>query len=120
MTSEEFRTNPLLLRNQFARSGTFEIPVIHKEKVSLENMTLIGYDKINSGKENKLYTSSWMTISLKFSGIILSRGSKGFLRLRQFFLLSLASILKCQWRSRFIILSEAGGAVRICKAKESK
>lgn len=54
MTSEKFRTNPLLLRNQFERSGTFEIPVIHKEKVSLENMPLIGYDKINSGKENQI------------------------------------------------------------------
>lgn len=54
MTSEEFRTNPLLLRNQFEQSGTFEIPVIHKEKVSLENLTLIGYDKINSGKENQI------------------------------------------------------------------
>jgi len=52
LTSEEFRTNPLLLRNQFEGNGTFEIPVIHKEKVSLENLTLIGYDKINSGKEN--------------------------------------------------------------------
>ena len=54
MTSEEFRTNPLLLRNQFEQSGTFEIPVIHKEKVSLENLTLIGYDKISSGKENQV------------------------------------------------------------------
>ena len=54
MTSEEFRTNPLLLRNQFEGNGTFEIPVIQKEKVSLENLTLIGYDKINSGKENQI------------------------------------------------------------------
>ena len=49
MTSEEFRTNPLLLRNQFERSGTFEIPVIQKEKINLENLTLIGYDMVSVG-----------------------------------------------------------------------
>ncbi len=42
MTSEEFRRNPLLLRNQFDRSGTFEIPGIKKEEISLENLSLIG------------------------------------------------------------------------------
>lgn len=45
MTSEEFRTNPLLLRNQFERTGTFEIPLIRKNEVTLENLLLIGYDK---------------------------------------------------------------------------
>ena len=54
MTSEEFRTNPLLLRNQFERSGTFEIPVIQKEKINLENLTLIGYDKLSSGNSDQV------------------------------------------------------------------
>ena len=54
MTSEEFRTNPLFLRNQFEQSGTFEIPVIRKEKVNLENLELIGYDKLSSGKDNQI------------------------------------------------------------------
>lgn len=54
MTSEEFRTNPLLLRNQFERSGTFEIPLIHKEQVGLENLALIGYDKLSSGKNDQI------------------------------------------------------------------
>lgn len=54
MTSEEFRTNPLLLRNQFERSGTFEIPVIQKEKIDLENLTLIGYDKLSSGNSDQV------------------------------------------------------------------
>lgn len=54
MTSEEFRTNPLLLRNQFERSGAFEIPLIHKEQVGLENLALIGYDKLSSGKNDQI------------------------------------------------------------------
>lgn len=52
MTSEEFRNNPLLLRNQFENAGTFEIPVIHKEELDLENLSLIGYHKISSGKSH--------------------------------------------------------------------
>lgn len=54
MTSEEFRTNPLLLRNQFERTGTFEIPFIRKDEVSLENLSLIGYDKVSSGKKDQV------------------------------------------------------------------
>ena len=54
MTSEEFRTHPLLLRNQFERTGTFEIPLIHKDEVSLENLSLIGYDKVSSGKNDQV------------------------------------------------------------------
>lgn len=54
MTSEEFRTNPLLLRNQFERTGTFEIPLIRKNEVTLENVSLIGYDKISSGKKDQV------------------------------------------------------------------
>lgn len=56
MTSEEFRTNPLLLRNQFERTGTFEIPLIRKNEVTLENLLLIGYDKISSGKKGSSCT----------------------------------------------------------------
>ena len=54
MTSEEFRTNPLLLRNQFERTGTFEIPLICKNELTLENLSLIGYDKISSGKSHQV------------------------------------------------------------------
>lgn len=46
MTSEEFRTNPLFLRNQFKTDGVFEIPKIEKEEIGLENVELIGYDKL--------------------------------------------------------------------------
>ena len=49
MTSEEFRNNPLFLRNQFDGNGTFEMPVIQKQDVDLDNVSLIGYDKTKSG-----------------------------------------------------------------------
>lgn len=61
MTSEEFRTNPLFLRNQFKTDGVFEIPKIEKEEISLENVELIGYDKLRDserfvkGSDEKIY-----------------------------------------------------------------
>lgn len=64
MTSEEFRTNPLLLRNQFERSGTFEIPIIQKEKIRFENLELIGYDKLSSGNSNQIVHATTKRITL--------------------------------------------------------
>lgn len=47
MTSEEFRTNPLFLRNQFKSDGVFEMPIIKRAKIALDELALIGYDKVN-------------------------------------------------------------------------
>ena len=44
MKSMDFRNDPMFLRNQFARDGTFEMPVIKKTKLDLDNIELIGYD----------------------------------------------------------------------------
>ncbi|MBQ2848487.1 MAG: DUF4417 domain-containing protein [Clostridia bacterium] len=54
MTSEEFRTNPMFLRNQFKGDGVFEIPKIEKEEIELENIELIGYDKLNENETDKI------------------------------------------------------------------
>ena len=54
MTSEKFRTNPMFLRNQFKGDGVFEIPKIKKEEIELENIELIGYDKLNEKETNKI------------------------------------------------------------------
>lgn len=54
MTSLEYRNNPMFLRNQFEGIGTFEMPKIKKEKINLENIEFIGYDKINSGTSNQI------------------------------------------------------------------
>ena len=44
MKSVDFRNDPMFLRNQFARDGTFEIPVIKRTKLDLDDIEFIGYD----------------------------------------------------------------------------
>lgn len=45
MTSATFRNDPMFLRNQFKGDGVFELPVIRRESVALEEIALTGYDK---------------------------------------------------------------------------
>lgn len=54
MTSEEFRNNPMFLRNQFAADGVFEIPRIEKDEINLEKVALIGYDKLNENETERI------------------------------------------------------------------
>ena len=54
LTSAEFRNNPLFLRNQFLSDGTFEMPKIKKEEIDLENVELVGYDKLSSSNSNQI------------------------------------------------------------------
>ena len=54
MTSVEFRNDPMFLRNQFKNEGTFEMPKIKKEEVDLENIELVGYDKLNSSDDDQI------------------------------------------------------------------
>jgi len=46
MTSATFRNDPMFLRNQFESDGVFELPVIRRESVALEEIALTGYDKL--------------------------------------------------------------------------
>lgn len=54
MKSVDFRNDPMFLRNQFARDGTFEIPVIKRTKLDLDDIEFIGYDKLNEGQTDKI------------------------------------------------------------------
>lgn len=54
MTSEEFRNNPMFLRNQFETDGVFEMPKIRKDEISLENIALVGYDKLSDNKTERI------------------------------------------------------------------
>ena len=54
LTSVEFRNDPMFLRNQFENEGTFEMPKIKKEEIDLENIELVGYDKLNSSDDNQI------------------------------------------------------------------
>lgn len=49
VTSEEFRNSPMFLRNQFKSEGVFEMPVIHRQNLDLEDIKLIGYDQTKPG-----------------------------------------------------------------------
>ncbi len=53
MISQNFRNDPMFLRNQFESEGVFEIPKIQKDEISLENVELIGYDKISENEKEK-------------------------------------------------------------------
>ena len=44
----------MFLRNQFKGDGVFEIPKIEKEEIELENIELIGYDKLNENETDKI------------------------------------------------------------------
>ena len=54
MKSVDFRNDPMFLRNQFARDGTFEMPIIKKTKLDLDDIEFIGYDKLNEGQTDKI------------------------------------------------------------------
>ncbi|MBR6693694.1 MAG: DUF4417 domain-containing protein [Clostridia bacterium] len=54
MKSVEYRNNPMFLRNQFLSEGTFEMPKISCQDVSLEKIEFIGYDKLSASKENQI------------------------------------------------------------------
>ena len=44
----------MFLRNHFIGEGAFEMPKIKKEEVDLENIELVGYDKLSSSKDNQI------------------------------------------------------------------
>lgn len=54
MKSVDFRNDPMFLRNQFARDRTFEMPVIKKTKLNLDNIAFVGYDKLNEKETDKI------------------------------------------------------------------
>ena len=47
ITSYELRNEPLFLRNQFKGVGMFKLPLVKKQEISLEDVSLVGYDKVN-------------------------------------------------------------------------
>ena len=53
LKSVEFRNDPMFLRNQFARDGTFEMPIIKKAKLDLDNIVFVGYDKLNEKRDRQ-------------------------------------------------------------------
>ncbi len=54
MTSEEFRTDSMFLRNQFKSDGVFNMPLLKKDEISLEKVELVGYDKLSNDETDKI------------------------------------------------------------------
>ena len=46
ITSYEFRNDTMFLRNQFKSVGMFKLPLVKKQEINLEDVSLIGYDKV--------------------------------------------------------------------------
>lgn len=70
MTSEEFRTDPMFMRNQFKGEGIFEFPTIRKQKINTKEISLIGYDKIKLGdKENANHFVHFFLDDYKFESL---------------------------------------------------
>ncbi len=54
MTSEEFRNNPMFLRNQFDGDGIFQMPLIKKDTIDIKNISFVGYDKLSEKEYDKI------------------------------------------------------------------
>ena len=46
ITSYEFRNDTMFLRNQFKSVGMFRLPLVKKQEISLEDVSLIGMIKL--------------------------------------------------------------------------
>lgn len=51
LTSEQIKNNPMFLRNQFKGEGQLDIPIIKKQDINIENISLIGYNQLSPNIE---------------------------------------------------------------------
>ena len=71
MTSLEMRSNPLFMRNSFKTSGKWDIPVIKKQEIPLDNLRLIAYSdtRRNDRSENTACGVHFFIDDYRFTGI---------------------------------------------------
>lgn len=71
MTSIEMRDNPLFMRNGFKTVGLWDIPLIKKQNINLNNIQLIACSdtKSNDNKENKKRGVHFFVDDYRFEGI---------------------------------------------------
>ncbi len=55
MTSKAYRTSPVFLRNEYKTVGLWNIPIIKKQSVDLDNLELISYSDISSSDTKNLH-----------------------------------------------------------------
>lgn len=121
MTSEEFRSSPLFLRNQFKSDGVFEMPIIRRQNIDLKDVQLIGYDQIKPGdKANEQNFVHLFLDDYKFEVVWndLSRVLKNLVSTKGYCHLNLAPIIPCRYRCKFATHSVRGGAVHTYSLKD--
>ncbi|MGM9645435.1 MAG: DUF4417 domain-containing protein [Eubacteriales bacterium] len=71
MTSKKMRDNPLFMRNEFAVSGKWGIPVVRKQKLDTSNIKLIACSdtRANDRLENKINGVHFFVDDYRFNGI---------------------------------------------------
>lgn len=71
MNSKEMRNNPLFLRNGFETSGRWDIPIIRKQDINLENVKLIpcSETRCNDRNDNKSCGVHFFVDDYRFSSI---------------------------------------------------
>ena len=118
ITSYEFRNDTMFLRNQFKSVGMFKLPLVKKQEISLEDVSLIGYDKINQSNDYKSIVHFFLD-DYKFESIY-NNPEKKIEALRQFkAVLHQISVclLKCLLHCSFLPRLKTGGQVHICNSR---
>ena len=71
MTSKEMRDNPLFMRNSFATTGKWGIPLVQKQELATENIMLVACSdtRANDNETNKKKGVHFFVDDYRFSGI---------------------------------------------------
>ena len=85
MTSLEMRSNPLFMRNSFETSGKWDIPVIKKQDIPLDNLRLISYSdtRHNDRSDNTACGVHFFIDDYRFTGIY-NNPERSFEKLSQY------------------------------------
>ena len=70
-TSKMMRENSLFMRNDFAKSGKYEIPHVKKQEIDLSDLSLIAYSDIhsNDNEENRKKGVHFFIDDYRFEGV---------------------------------------------------
>lgn len=71
MTSKEMRSNNLFKRNEFKTTGKWQIPIIERQEIDLDNIDLISYADIrcNDNKINRQKGVHFFVDDYRFEGV---------------------------------------------------
>ncbi len=71
MTSVEMRGNALFSRNGFATAGSWQIPIVERQDMNLENIDLIAYSDIraNDNEQNREKGVHFFVDDYRFEGV---------------------------------------------------